>query len=349
VGVPLTLREVIWESPVDTAIEGNSLRRASGLGWNAGAISKQLITGGEGYIEFTATEVSTNRVCGFSVANSGTKFQNVDFALLLTDGGALYVYESGLEKASVGGYSSGDRLRIEVSSGAVRYKRNGALLYSSATSPSYPLRADAALHDPEATISDAVISGDVGATRVAAMPLAAPGGGIYTSVQTVNLWSTTPNAAIYYTLDGSDPTESSTPYVVPISIGSESTLRAKAFRTNWAPSPIFSASYVFQQGTLGAPVINPGGGTFPSATQVTIQGPSGALVRYTIDGSVPTNLSPEYVGPITVDSSLTVKARSFGAGWVSSAVTSARFQVGEVDDTPPTITLLEPSNATPIQ
>jgi uncharacterized protein (TIGR02145 family) len=83
-------------------------------------------------------------------------------------------------------------------------------------------------------------------------------GGIYTSTQSVAISTTTAEATIYYTKNGSMPTTSSLVYnssIVyngPISVSTSQTLRAIAVKTAWDNSAVFTASYV----------INPSSGTF---------------------------------------------------------------------------------------
>lgn len=57
-------------------------------------------------------------------------------------------------------------------------------------------------------------------------PQATPLAGTYTSPQSVALSSPTTGAEIYYTLDGTEPTSSSTPYTGPIAIGESTTIKA---------------------------------------------------------------------------------------------------------------------------
>jgi hypothetical protein len=52
----------------------------------------------------------------------------------------------------------------------------------------------------------------------------------------VTITDATPGAAIYYTLDGSLPTQGSTQYTVPVPLASASVLRAVAFTNGWTPS-----------------------------------------------------------------------------------------------------------------
>ena len=49
---------------------------------NAGAVSEQQITAGDGYVEFTASETSTSRMLGLPNGNSNASYTDIDFALM---------------------------------------------------------------------------------------------------------------------------------------------------------------------------------------------------------------------------------------------------------------------------
>ena len=79
----------------------------------------------------------------------------------------------------------------------------------------------------------------------AATPAFNPPGGVYTSPINVAITSTTPDAVIYYTTDGTAPTTSSAIYSTPIPVLAAMTIKAMATAAAMANSYIASASYVF--------------------------------------------------------------------------------------------------------
>ena len=74
-------------------------------------------------------------------------------------------------------------------------------------------------------------------------PVVNPVGGTYTQAQNVTITCETPSAEIRYTLDGSEPSTSSTLYNGTINITSSATLTAKAFKTGWTDSDAVTNNY----------------------------------------------------------------------------------------------------------
>ncbi|MDC3378955.1 peptidoglycan DD-metalloendopeptidase family protein [Planctomycetota bacterium] len=72
----------------------------------------------------------------------------------------------------------------------------------------------------------------------------------------------------------------------------------------------------------GPPVVTPAGGTHNAPVQVTISVDSGALARYTLDGSTPDQGSPVYAGPLLIGANTTLSTRAFGPGGASSTRTA---------------------------
>ena len=78
--------------------------------------------------------------------------------------------------------------------------------------------------------------------------------------------------------------------------------------------------------TVNAPNFS-GATQFEESTQVTMTGPTGSEIHYTVDGSTPTAESTLYEGPITLSETTVVKAVAIKDG-VSSAVTSRTYTKG---------------------
>ncbi len=166
----------------------------------------------------------------------------------------------------------------------------------------------------------------LGGTPIAATPAFSPGGGTYTSAQSVTISDTTPGATIYYTTDGSTPTTSSAVYSSPISVATTTTIQAIAAAPNFQNSAVASATYTIQQPTAATPTFSPAGGTYSTVQSVTISdSTAGATIYYTTDGSTPTTSSTVYSGPITVNTSKTLKAIAAAPGLLNSAVGSATY------------------------
>ena len=80
--------------------------------------------------------------------------------------------------------------------------------------------------------------------------------------------------------------------------------------------------------TVKPPVFGVEAGEYTSAQQVTISCETpGATIRYTVDGSEPTETSTKYTGQIAVTTSRTIKARAYKDGMIESAVISAQYTI----------------------
>jgi hypothetical protein len=94
-----------------------------------------------------------------------------------------------------------------------------------------------------------------GATTAAA-PVITPNGGTFSSSQTVSMSTATSSASIYYTLNGSTPTTASTLYTGPITIASNTTVKAIAAASGYLQSTVRSATFTFSTSQCSAPSTN---------------------------------------------------------------------------------------------
>ena len=117
----------------------------------------------------------------------------------------------------------------------------------------------------------------------------------------VTITCTTTGSTIHYTIDGSNPTASSTEYSSPFSVTSPTTVKAIATHTALVSSDV--ATLVISQ--VATPTIQNNGSNAISITCAT----AGATIYYTIDGSTPTTSSSVYTTPLQENvSGVTIKA-----------------------------------------
>lgn len=124
----------------------------------------------------------------------------------------------------------------------------------------------------------------------AATPTFAPPAGTYDAGQNVTISTSTPSATIFYTTDGTNPTNRSVVFSGPIAVEQDTTLRAFAQAPGFADSAVGSASYKIQipQGTVVPVSFNPPAGTQNNdfLLSLTTTTPN-ATICYTTDGSAP--------------------------------------------------------------
>ena len=171
-------------------------------------------------------------------------------------------------------------------------------------------------------------SGGSGQNAQAATPTFTPAAGTYTSVQNVTISDSTSGPTIYYTTDGTTPSQSSTKYTSPLTVSSSETIEAIAAASGFSNSAVGSAAYTINLPAAAMPTFSPAAGTYTSVQSVTISdSTSGATVYYTTDGTTPTTSSAKYNGAITVSSSETIQAIATATGYSNSAVGSATYAI----------------------
>jgi hypothetical protein len=118
------------------------------------------------------------------------------------------------------------------------------------------------------------------------MPVISPVSGTYVAPMAVEITCATADVDIRYTLDGTEPTESSDLYLAPFDIGEQGTsitLMAKGFHDTHEPSFVASAEYTFSRTTYHLEVVNgSGSGDYAPGTPVVIvadEPPAGAAFR----------------------------------------------------------------------
>ncbi len=163
----------------------------------------------------------------------------------------------------------------------------------------------------------------------AVAPVFTPAAGVYASIQSVQIASTTPGAVIYYTLDGSTPTTGSARYTAAVTISQTTTVKAIATAYGYTNSSVASATYTINLSAAAAPVFTPAAGTYTSTPSVQIASTTpGAAIYYTLDGSTPNTGSAKYTAALTVSKPATViNAIAAAYGYANSSVARALYRI----------------------
>jgi hypothetical protein len=144
----LAVQPVTWINQVNVTVAGNTIQKNTGGCTdcaNAGATSQQQITSGNGYVEFTATSDGNGYIgLGTNTSNS-TSNQEINFGISFGNGGWT-IRELNYTYRTEGTYAVGDTFRIAIVGSQVKYYKNGTSeIYTSTTSPTYPLVVDTSL------------------------------------------------------------------------------------------------------------------------------------------------------------------------------------------------------------
>lgn len=154
----------------------------------------------------------------------------------------------------------------------------------------------------------------------AVSPVISPDAGTYIVKEElpITLTSATEDDIIRYTLDESEPTESSITYNGQFNIAQNTTVKAKVFRDNWLESETVSSQIIlkaFKPETYPPPEV------YNKEQDIALTSKTNeTTIHYTLDFSDPTPSSPEYTESITITQNTTVKARAFRDEWESSEV-----------------------------
>ena len=142
---------------------------------------------------------------------------------------------------------------------------------------------------------------------------------------------------ITYTIDNSDPTESSTALTVDgnvatVTVNEAMTIKAVAVNADLVMSDVATAAYTIAAVTVAPPTFSPAAGKVVAGTVVTITGAEGTTITYTTDETDPTESSTALtvdgnVATVTVDEAMTIKAVAMDADANVSEIAEAAYTI----------------------
>ncbi len=214
----------------NSTIAGNS---ASGTTLGGG-----LYVTGDSDAKGTHTILMNNIMAG----NTSASVAN-DAVLSKTDKTSYCLF--GLQNEVVGtNCSDGDPLFVDAASGDYHLSSTSPAIGAGTTYTGIGVDLD------NVNFADTPAVGCYELSDRAADPVFNPESGVaFYPTTNVTLTCATENATIYYTTDGSTPTDSSTAYSGAIALSATTTIKARAYATGKGPSAIVSATYTYQRPT----------------------------------------------------------------------------------------------------
>ena len=145
---------------------------------------------------------------------------------------------------------------------------------------------------------------------------------------------------IYYTLNGTTPTNTSTLYNGPITVSKNTTLRYIAIDKAGNTSSVYTQTYTIDK-TLPAASASVKGGLYNTNKVVTLKMSEAGKIYYTLNGSTPTSKSILYTKPITISSTTTLKYLAIDLANNKSATYIQNYVI---DKTAPKVASTTPKN-----
>ncbi len=140
----------------------------------------------------------------------------------------------------------------------------------------------------------------------------------------VIITSTSVNDNIYYTLDGTEPTNKSLKNIMPFDFPDKGIIKAKVINKDLVSSV---TTVELNQLSMMPPKIIPQNIYFADSVVVKISSDvNNAKIYYSLDGSEPTNKSNEYVEPFFIRQNTQLKAIAYKAGFIKSEVVTSNYK-----------------------
>jgi peptidoglycan/xylan/chitin deacetylase (PgdA/CDA1 family) len=297
-----------------------------------------------------AVAPTSSAACGGTACSTGWYTEPVDVAMTATDTGG-----SGLEAIRYTTDGSGPSLESPV--------YGSPFTVSSTTSVRFQAWDNAG--NAETVQSQQIRIDSAAPTSSIACDGTACSASSYSSPVTVTL-AASDNAGgsgvseIRYTLDGSDPTATSTLYAGPFAISATTTVKYRAWDLAGNVGATMSQAIQIAEpppadttppvSSIACNGVACGSGWYGASVSVSLAATDDAsgvaAIRYTLDGSEPTASSPAYTGPFTVSATTTVKFRA----WDNAGnAEPTRAQLIRIDTQAPTVAITSPASGSSVK
>ena len=224
----------------------------------------------------------------------------------------------------------------------IRYTTDGVTEPTGTTGTAYtgPITINENITIKAIAVKEGMIDSDVvtfvytvRAANQVARPTVNPGAGEVDINTPVALATTTADAIIHFTIDGTNPTTASDVFDDgdPIIINQAMTIKAFAVKDGYTDSTMLEAAYTVRSpNQVAMPSASPEGGEVAAGTSVTLSTTTAdAIIHYTTDGIDPTTASDVFHDgdSIIINQAMTIKAIAVKTGYTDSNIMTAVYTV----------------------
>ena len=256
---------------------------------------------------------------------------------------AAYAIKAALPSASPAAGEVLDGTLISLSTATegaeIYYTLDGTAPDRAATKYAAGIPVNAALTIRAVAVKEGLADSDIltaAYTVKVAPPMASPGAGEVAAGALISLATSSADAEIYYTLDGSEPDRTGARYEAPLSLTAAATIKAIAVKEGLADSDTLAAAYTLSRpGAAARPSASPAPGAVDSGAAVSLStSTEGAEIYYTLDGTEPDRTGTKYAAPIVITAGTTIKAIAVKEGLADSDTMTAAYSIKDKASAP---------------
>lgn len=145
-----------WSNASEITVNGSSaIKDLSTNNWEDGDIASMnyLDDNQNGWIEFKTGESNNYKLLGLSDQEANANYATVDYSIYLTDG-QVAILENGVHVTTVGTFTPTDLFSVERKNGAIYYRKNNVLIWSSLQPHLGRLYVQGAIYSSQGTFKD---------------------------------------------------------------------------------------------------------------------------------------------------------------------------------------------------
>ena len=292
----------------------NVLPNSKSQAWTAASYNVTTVNAANFSVKFSNTATNLSRIDDVKLTGTAAPPTKCATPALSLDAGTY----TGTQSVTLG---------CSTTDATIRYTTDGTDPTASSTVYSSAISVEESKTIKAKAFKDGLDASEVASaayTIKCATPTFTKNAGTYENDFTVEL-STTFGTSIYYTTDNSAPTTGSTLYSGAITVNATQTIKAIAVKDNCENSAVASAAYTLK---CAQPTLSLSAATYEGSQNVTLGcTTTDAVIRYTLDGSDPSENSDVYSAAINIPVTKTLKARAFKTGYTTSNLGQATYTI----------------------